>query len=369
MDQSSKHSTQILTYDGRIGDIYRIFLINLLLTIVTLGIWRFWAMTRMRRYIWSRTSAYGDRFEYDGTGGQIFAGFLVALAVIAGMFVVAAVLGFLLRPISPMLSAIPFFLAYLTVVVLALGAPFSAQRYRLGHTIWRGIRGGMEGSMIKFGVRSLLYSFALVLTFFQLLPWVSLRLFERRINASSFGSVCFVAQGRAGALYGRFLLTSLAIIAFATVAFGGLFAAERPLFIMLRSQTTPAAAQAIAPLLGFYLMGTYLVVTLGAALMSASYQAAFFRHVVGNTRLGDMAFASDVTAWDMLKLQIGNALLLLFTLGLGYPVVLHRTMRFYTTHLLATGMLDLAALKQTKLPASSFGEGMFQALDASSGGF
>ena len=368
MDQSSRNNTAILVYDGRIGDIYRIFLVNILLTIVTLGVWRFWAITRMRRYIWSRTSVYGDRFEYDGKGGQIFVGFLIAMAIIVGLFTVAATLGFLLKPINQALAMLPFFLTYLVVIVLALGAPFSAQRYRLGHTVWRGIRGGMEGSMIKYGLRSLLYSFAIGLTFFQLFPWASLRLLERRINASSFGSMRFVAQGRAGALYGRFVLAWIATIVLAIAAFGGLFAIERPLFMMLASHPNPATVQAMSQTLGFSVVGTYLVVILGGALISASYQAAFFRHVAGNTRLGDMAFASDVTAGDMVKLYAGNLLLLLFTLGLGYPVVLQRTVRFYTTHLLATGALDLAALKQTELPVSRFGEGLFQALDAGSGG-
>ena len=48
--------TALLSYDGQIGEFYRIFLVNLLQTIVTLGIGRFWATTRTRRYLWSRSS-------------------------------------------------------------------------------------------------------------------------------------------------------------------------------------------------------------------------------------------------------------------------------------------------------------------------
>jgi len=52
------------------------------LTIVTFGIYRFWARTRLRRYIWSSIKPGGDSFEYTGTGLEKFLGFLIALVVI-----------------------------------------------------------------------------------------------------------------------------------------------------------------------------------------------------------------------------------------------------------------------------------------------
>ena len=52
------------------------------LTVVTLGIYRFWARTRLRRYIWSSIKPGGDSFEYTGTGLEKFLGFLIALVVI-----------------------------------------------------------------------------------------------------------------------------------------------------------------------------------------------------------------------------------------------------------------------------------------------
>jgi len=57
VDQSTSDAPhQALHYDGRIGPLYRIFVVNLLLTIVTVGIYRFWAITRWRRYFWSHMS-------------------------------------------------------------------------------------------------------------------------------------------------------------------------------------------------------------------------------------------------------------------------------------------------------------------------
>ena len=53
------------------------------LTVVTLGIYRFWARTRLRRYIWSSIMPGGDSFEYTGTGLEKFLGFLIALVFLA----------------------------------------------------------------------------------------------------------------------------------------------------------------------------------------------------------------------------------------------------------------------------------------------
>ena len=48
------------------------------LTIITLGIYRFWAKTKLRRYLWSVVEYDGDRFEYHGTAKELFLGFLIA---------------------------------------------------------------------------------------------------------------------------------------------------------------------------------------------------------------------------------------------------------------------------------------------------
>ena len=59
---------------------------NVLLIIVTLGIYRFWAAARQRRYLWSRTEVMGDRLEWSGTGKEMFIGFLVVSAFLLPFF-------------------------------------------------------------------------------------------------------------------------------------------------------------------------------------------------------------------------------------------------------------------------------------------
>ena len=365
MDQvpSSPARSQALIYDGRLGELYGIFLLNILFTVLTLGIWRFWAITRYRRYFWSHTQFGGERFEYTGKGGELFVGFLLAGLVLVGSVAVAFGLAFVLGMIWPPLAVLPIVLLYGLVIVLAAGAVFSAQRYRLTRTVWRGIRGGMTGSMLRYGLAAVLYTLAAAFTLMQLLPWAQVRLAERRINASNFGSSRFAFQGQAGQLYGAFLLTFLAAAAlFAAIAMAE-WVVLQSLLPVIFNHSGAVAAPELPPGLALALVGGMLAFSIGAGLIGCWFRALFERHVVGRTTLGPLQFSSTMSGTGLLGLVVGNLLILLFTLGLGFPVVLHRNATFLARTLWVSGSLDLVALTQSTTGAARFGEGMFQQLD------
>ncbi len=221
MDQSTSARSPALAYDGRLGELYGIFLMNLLWTVLTLGIFRFWAVTRIRRYLWSRTRFQGERLEYTGTGGELFVGVLLAILMLIGALVVAGLLGAVLYAVWQPLAVVAVLLFEGGIIVVAAGVVFSAQRYKLSRTAWSGIRGGMTGSMLAYGLRSVLYGILAGLTLFQLSPWRSMRLAEQRIKASSLGNMRFRFQGRARAVYGPFLLTLLGTLALLAVLAAG----------------------------------------------------------------------------------------------------------------------------------------------------
>jgi uncharacterized membrane protein YjgN (DUF898 family) len=204
--QTSMAEAAGLQYDGTTGGLYRIFWRNLLLTVVTFGIYRFWATTRMRRYLWAHMQFMGDRFEYTGTGGEKFRGFLLALLVFAAIAAVNLGTAYLIRVSgNPALALLqlPVSLFYASLFGAAV---FSAQRYRLSRTSWRGIRGGMESGAFAYGLKTVWYGMVTPFTLGLLWPILRMRLIERRIDASSFGSGALATRGRGRALYPGFLL-------------------------------------------------------------------------------------------------------------------------------------------------------------------
>src|SRR4051812_6107878 len=76
----------------RPGALFKICYLNLLLTVVTLAIYRFWAKTRLRRYVWRHVAVGGESFEYTGTGKELLIGFLKALLVLFPPLVLLGVL-------------------------------------------------------------------------------------------------------------------------------------------------------------------------------------------------------------------------------------------------------------------------------------
>ena len=75
-----------IRFTGTWRDYLPIAVTNALLIICTLGIYRFWAAARQRRYLWSRTMFIDDALEWTGTGKEMFFGFLIVMCVLAPFF-------------------------------------------------------------------------------------------------------------------------------------------------------------------------------------------------------------------------------------------------------------------------------------------
>lgn len=367
-DTTDAAPRQLLDYDGRIGDLYRIFLLNLLLNIVTFGWFRFWAVTRYRVYLWSRMRFIDTRFEYTGTGYELFVGFLMAFGILIGLAVGTGILCALFALVSPALIFVPIVAAYVLVFILFGAAHYSAQRYRLSRTQWRGIRGGMQGSAFAYGAWSLLYLILVPLTLYQLVPWMTIRLTERRINASRFGDIPFSFKGRAGAVYVPYLLTLIGtLLLLGVVALGVYQVEEAVLGPVFRGQVTGHRADmAINRAMPMMFVGL-LVFSFGAGLIACWYSAVLARHILGNSAFAGLRFSSAVTAGSLLGLILTNGLISLFTLGLGFPIVLHRTMRYLARTVRVAGALAPEAIHQSTLVRPRTGEGMLQALDSGGG--
>lgn len=138
---------------GRRRYYWRLLIRGAVLLMFTLGIYRFWLTTDVRRFLWSNTEIAGEALEYTGTPLELLLGFLIAIAILipvyAGFFLAALDLGFLGK-----LSGV---VAFAALGVLGQYAIFRARRYRLTRTIYRGLRFHQEGSAWAFAFRAMLW--------------------------------------------------------------------------------------------------------------------------------------------------------------------------------------------------------------------
>jgi uncharacterized membrane protein YjgN (DUF898 family) len=140
---------------------WRLLIRGAVLLMVTLGIYRFWLATDVRRFLWSNTEIAGEALEYTGTALELLLGFLVAIALLipvyAGFFLATLDLGILGK-----LSGV---IGFAALGVLGQYAIYRARRYRLTRTIYRGLRFHQKGSAWGFAFRAILWWIVTALTF------------------------------------------------------------------------------------------------------------------------------------------------------------------------------------------------------------
>ncbi|WP_423141488.1 YjgN family protein [Parablastomonas sp. CN1-191] len=331
---------------------------NLLLTIVTLGIYRFWAKARTRTYLWSHTRFIDDPLEWAGTGLELFKGAATVIAVLIVPYFLIGMLNQYLILHKQLAAVAAVSLAMFGGLYYLIGiARFRALRYRLARTYWRGIRGGSDDEGFDYGWqylwRQAVGTFALGL----LIPWSLVTLWNRRWSAMSFGPYEFAAEARVEGLMGRFLLCYLA-------PFAGLFAAMAvfiPFGALGAFARGGGSAISISIVIGGILAVIAFYFVFGLVLMG--FYAKYFRHVVAGTRLDGLDFAFSARTMDWIKLLAGDALLLVLTLGLGIVFLDYRHWSFFIRHMDARGTIDVDAMTQSETPAPRQGEGLLDALD------
>ena len=354
-----------------------IMLVNLALGILTLSIYRFWARTNTRKHIWACVHINGQPLEYTGKGSELFKGALIVFAVLGLPSIMAiSFVSIAYGPEHPAVGGIQFLL-FLVVSLLWGAAIFRARRYQLSRTLWRGIRGGLEGSAVTY---SLTYFGALLARSFTIgwsTPVMNLNLQEQIISGMRFGDLPFSFKGRAGPLYPTYALCWFIMLGAIIAGFVLLGAGIGSMFgdnltqifgDMLGKQTEPSDAQArnIAVVLGL-LFVLFLAYAAVYPVIWAIYTAREMAVFGSYTKLGTAQFALNATAGSIIALTIGNLFLWMLTLGIATPFIQQRVVRYLCDRLEVTGTIDIDKVLQSKAPLDRTGEGLADALDI--GGF
>jgi uncharacterized membrane protein YjgN (DUF898 family) len=346
-----------LSYDGSTGELFRLWLKTTVLAILTLGFYRFWGRTRIRRYLWSRLSLLDDRFEYDGTGMELFVRFLLVVAVVLlPLGAVGLVLQFAGLPL-PWVAA-GRYAVFLVVFFLSLVGHYTGQRYRLSRSLWRGIRGGLDGSAWNYGFRALGYAALGPLTLSLIKPWQNVGLWRYEARYTRLGSRYLVFEGRGRDLFKAWLravvggfFAALGVVLLLVLLGSGIFFG----FFYRKGIPTTQVVLAMAGSVGAIYLAGFLGVSLVWLAITARFERNWLVYSAAGTRFGEIRFALEAATRDVRRLRIGNFLIWLVTLGLGWPFVAHRTLRFYakTVRLDIGGIERLSQSEQPSRPPAS----------------
>lgn len=299
------------SFHGEGGTLFGIVLVNLLLTLVTLGIYSFWGRTRVRKYLWGSTEFEGDRFAYHGTGKELLMGYLKALLVFFVLGMIIGVIGPALGTAGQILSTLVYLVAIVGLVPIAV---YGARRYRLSRTSWRGIRFSLRGNVGDF-VRMYVPGVLLTgLTLSLYTPYFQNNVRKYFADHTYFGTHRFGYDGEGGDLFGPYVIALLLTI----------------------------------PTLGLYWLW---------------YTALRERYLWEHTTFGPARFRSTITGGGLFGIAITSFLLLIVTLGIAAPWVIVRLRRYYAECLELEGALDLAQIQQDARSAGGTAEGFADILD------
>jgi len=347
----------------------QIALLNALLFVLTLSVYRFWAKTNVRRHIWSCVHINGEPLEYTGRGIELFLGaFIVIGLIFLPIFVIVYVVQLTLGPEHPAVLLVNLAI-FLFVLVFWGMALYRARRYQLSRTLWRGVRGALVGSSWSY---SFLYFGAMLLrgiTFGWSTPAMNINLQERMSGDMRFGNMPFRFRGRAGPLYRSYAIcwfTTLFIIglvaSLSVLAFFGLFGDA--LSGAFTERTGPrtdldliSAVIVIGSIVGFLLFGVIY------SLTWAFYVAREMSIFASYTTLDQARFQLDATGGSLIRLILGNILIIVFTLGIATPFAQQRLVRYLCDRMSVHGTVNVDQIVQSREAIARTGEGLADAFD------
>jgi uncharacterized membrane protein YjgN (DUF898 family) len=305
-----------LTFHGAGGTLFGIYVVNILLTIVTFGFYRFWGKVRVRRFMLSQTAFEGDRFAYHGTGKELLLGFVKALLFvglpITALNTAARLSGDLKIAIA---SQVVTYLLVFTFIPIAM---VGARRYRLSRISWRGIRFSFRGRAWAFVRIFMLATLLNAVTLTLYYPFFQARQQAFMVSNSHFGRRPFRFDGRGRNLFGPYVVALLLLV----------------------------------PTLGLYLFW---------------FNARKTRYLWDHTSFETARFRSTMTGGALLAQTLVNVSMLILTLGLAWPWVLIRRTRFEFSCLSVEGPLDLAGIVQEPQLATATGDALSSLLGADVG--
>ena len=391
-----------VTFHGSWTDFAKIALPNVLLTLVTLGIYRFWATTRERQYLWSQTRFIDEPLEWTGRGIELFIGFIMVFFLLGlPLVVMQLVINGLVFQGQPIIAGVIIFAMFLVIFYLTGLAYFRALRYRLSRTYWRGIRGGSDDQGFGYGWSYIWKNVVAAIPLYLLYPWASMSLWNERWSKMSFGPYQFESTADWKALMKRYLLFYL--VPFLVIV--GIFAIG---VSTLGSQGGGDPFSTAGGIFGFVaimiaILSLYIIMPLAALL----YYSKFMRVAIGALRLGDLEFDFTARSPDWILFWLANLAILMIAYGFAFApfslliatdptqfvqqleagesilsiglvigiliaiiplafatsIIRYRSWKFFVVHTEAFGEVNLDRMTQSATQSSGHGEGLLDALD------
>lgn len=322
-----------ILFKGKAGEYFGIWIVNLLLSIVTLGIYSAWAKVRRMKYFYNNTLIDGVGFDYHANPISILKGRIIAFLI----FVAYAVLS----RFSPLMGWLLLFALFLlTPWIIVKGMIFNAR-----NSSHRGLRFDFTGKTVEAAKVFILYPLLMLVTLGLAYPFVVQRTNKFLFEKHTFG----LSHFRSEALVKDFYMVYLKFLGFIvgtallSIILGSVFSNSIATGwfennLSLKNMPPSMLRHGV----WFFVIGAAITVVYLSLIVSlGAYIKSRITNLIWNhTHIEQVGFVSTQRMRDLLVLSLTNLLAIVFTLGLATPWVHIRMARYKADHLALTGETD-----------------------------
>jgi len=344
-NQLEQDAPQRFTFTGTGSEYFGIWIVNVLLSIITLGIYSAWAKVRRNRYFYSNTHVAQSSFDYHGNPIAILKGRLVAIVL------------FVLYNIAVRSSIRYLGIMLLVMAIVMPWLLWKSMQFRLYNTSYRGIRFGFRGSAAQAYIKFLLLPVLSLFTIYLLAPFTHQRIKKFQHSESRYGATYFSFDAKVSEFYIAYLIGVGVLIA-GLVAICMVFGSGLVLFFAHAKDVKPDPAI----MSGFFkfLFAFYVWIFAAFPLFLTLIQNLIWNH----TQLAGNRFQSNLKWGKMTFIVVTNILGVICTLGLFAPFAHIRYLKYRVESmtLIPNGSID-NFITASEQQVSATGEGVMDVFD------
>lgn len=367
---ATQSATRPFEFKGAGGEFFKIWIVNVLLSVITLGIYSAWAKVRTNRYFYGNTFFDGSSFEYHATGWQIFKGRIIA-AIAFAIYII-------INQFFPLVGI------GLTLI-LVLASPWiiwSSYRFHARMASYRQVRfsfdGGL-GTVYKYilllpflpavalgliigvawlingtvgGMVAMFLGPVAIISIYAMGPYIQALMYRYHVNNLHYGQGNFSANIRIGVFFKTYLVILGVFLLFAAI-FGAIgFASGLGALFSLQNGSGSGLD---SNLFNIAFLGGYLLVFAFSFWACSYMEARINNHVFNELKLDNaLNLHSNLKVKSLFWIHLTNLFLVIFTIGLAIPFIKVRLAKYRANSTSGTLTQDLehyVSLQQQKQSA------------------
>ncbi len=299
----STDRTDSVKFTGKSGEYFKLWFVNMFLSIITLGIYSAWAKVRNTQYMYGHTNIDNNSFRFLATPMQILKGRIIAVIVFA-IFIGLSQLNMVLYLVMTLgfLVALPW--------LIIQGVKFTMRM-----TAYRNVRFSFEGTYGGVIVHFILLPILGLITFYLAMPWVMQQIQQYMNNNITYGGQHFEQKSSAFKYYGAALRSFFYFfVSFFFISFIGSM-----LYVMQELGLHPIVMW----------ITTGILTSFALLYIAATFKSIIYNHLMETLSIDNIvSFDADMKTLPFACLVLTNILLIVFTFGLAIPIVKIRVARY-----------------------------------------